>query len=527
MSDYDPSEIATADTWKQLQDAGLTDKQSLDNLYLHSRDQQNQETADTISKAVENDPNVADIANRVGSNIGMSVPQGGESSAAALPPQGAPQSGPLPDTTPAATPTPASDPAPQSFHGTSGSWNGKAFPAKAADIDSVDKPDGPNADTMALSGISNEIDGAILKAKQDAATATQLAAINNRGAQEIDQLDAQRQAQQAAHRAQIDGQLDKIQKATDDFSNTQIDPNHFWATRDTSQKVSALVGIILSNAGHGTGATDALNQAVKDDIDVQKANANLKLQGLSAQNSVFEKMREITGDDNDAAKLTQASALQRIAMQLKGASSMGDANNSGQLLQTIGQLQEKAKTLKIEVGSNADAQLQQKLFGGGTKDPNYGLAGPEDNPKADRGLQTPWGPVGRAPDKTELLKEMSGVDTVNSGFNELISAVQKYGAWNEVPSTEKAKLETIAAATAPAARNVMLRTGKITDQELDTMNTIIGNPAKAFTIPALALTRLQTAQSIYQQGANEILRGYNLKPHFQATPTTIAPGSSQ
>lgn len=131
-----------------------------------------------------------------------------------------------------------------------------------------------------------------------------------------------------------------------------IDKDHFWATRSTDQKILAGIGLFLGAFG---GVRDGSNPAVKvienainQDIETQKANIELKGRAATAQNNVYQSMREKFGDDRAAEAATRLAALNRVDMQLKTtAAKYGGQEIAGKLMQAQGQIEVAKKNAQM------------------------------------------------------------------------------------------------------------------------------------------------------------------------------------
>lgn len=131
-------------------------------------------------------------------------------------------------------------------------------------------------------------------------------------------LDYQEQLRQnAARRAQIDADAktaqDKINAKIADLEATGVDPNHYFQSQSTGQRILGALAIGLGGfASHGLGpnghestntALEIMNNAISRDIDAQKTNLqkslsvlgqrmNLNAQGFDQQKALLEAERE-------------------------------------------------------------------------------------------------------------------------------------------------------------------------------------------------------------------------------------------
>jgi hypothetical protein len=83
------------------------------------------------------------------------------------------------------------------------------------------------------------------------------------------------------------------------ISKTQIDPNHWFNSKDTGGKLAAIGGLMLGGIGQGlqmwggnkqahNAAIDAMDQAIKNDIDSQDKNLKNRWDAYKAKNGVAD-----------------------------------------------------------------------------------------------------------------------------------------------------------------------------------------------------------------------------------------------
>jgi len=116
---------------------------------------------------------------------------------------------------------------------------------------------------------------------------------------------------------------------SDDIRNTRIDPNRYYATRSTGQKVSTAIGLALSglaDAGAvfaGRGRTDnfdralgIINQAVDRDIALQKFQFDQKRGQASDKLTLYGIMNQQFGDERAAEQATKLFMMEDVRNQL-------------------------------------------------------------------------------------------------------------------------------------------------------------------------------------------------------------------
>lgn len=197
------------------------------------------------------------------------------------------------------------------------------------------------------------------KAKNVAALAQEQADIQAKQAAELAALQKGWQQRFEANQA-------RVEKAQQDIASGKIDPNHFWETRTTGQRVAGILGLVLGGfysgyTGRENPAEKLLNQAIDRDIDAQKANLGKKQTELNFYMQQGHTIQEAT-------QLAKADALQRTAAQLQlaatqhaGPEAMAAAQEASAKLSQQGLLL-KQKAFEDGLGNQVrQVQLRQAL----------------------------------------------------------------------------------------------------------------------------------------------------------------------
>jgi len=177
------------------------------------------------------------------------------------------------------------------------------------------------------------------------------------------QQDAARQQAMLAQRTQdlITQRAAGAQKLADDVLNQKMDPNHFWETRTTGQKVSAAIGLILGGIGagltHGPNyAMQVIDKSIDRDIEAQKFNLQ------QGKNKLAFYMQQ-TGDLVSASQLAKADALTVSASQMQSAlSNMGASAAAPDAEKAIGALNMQASQLRQQA-TMGQMQIEQTRLG--------------------------------------------------------------------------------------------------------------------------------------------------------------------
>ncbi len=127
----------------------------------------------------------------------------------------------------------------------------------------------------------------------------------------------------AAHEAETKALNDKIESARDDLSKDKIDPDHIYGEHKTLGKILSGIGLAMGAYGASMGHHENFSQtyiqnAIKDDIDAQKANHATKAEGVKGMINLYDRHRQEGLDHQGAEQATHADLLHTAIM-------MGDA----------------------------------------------------------------------------------------------------------------------------------------------------------------------------------------------------------
>lgn len=190
--------------------------------------------------------------------------------------------------------------------------------------------------------------------------------------QGLQKMQADMEGQMAAHTA-------RVEKLQTDILNGKIDPNRFWNTRTTGQKITAALGMILGGAGAGvTGqpnyAIQAIDKAIDRDLESQKLEMGKKetLLGYYMQQGhqlmAAHQLAKADYMDITSAQLMKAASqgggqkAAAVAQQLAGAAKMGaDQMRRQATLQGL-QIQQTKMSTDFQ---RAQLGAMQGLFRGG------------------------------------------------------------------------------------------------------------------------------------------------------------------
>lgn len=149
----------------------------------------------------------------------------------------------------------------------------------------------------------------------------------------------------------------KLDKLADDISKKEIDPQHYWSTRDSHAKMRAGIGILLSgmSGAQNNMAMDVINKNIDRDIDAQKAN-------LGKKQTLLSDNLKILGEKTAAESATRAQYEAVFQGQLaQTAAKMGSPMIQARAAQLIQESRAKQMALMQPV---AQQEMARKMLSG-------------------------------------------------------------------------------------------------------------------------------------------------------------------
>lgn len=160
------------------------------------------------------------------------------------------------------------------------------------------------------------------------ATAQLLEEDKAKGAIEQNKIKLQEVERLQARKEKMDEAINRARRA---YENTieaindpsmRVDPDHFWASRNTGQKIAAAVGVLLGGLGKGPNeAIGIIDRAIAKDLQVQQQNIGHRRAGLDTkargQLQIMDHLRQQGMDDYAQIKLSSAIAYDNVSRQLK------------------------------------------------------------------------------------------------------------------------------------------------------------------------------------------------------------------
>lgn len=139
-----------------------------------------------------------------------------------------------------------------------------------------------------------------------------------------DQILKEQQEKEIQRQEQIKQQEQKAQQALDEFSKAKIDPNRFWDSKSTGEKIVAGIAIALGALGQGlskgtiqsNGALDIINGAINRDIEAQKMAILGKKETADGAKGILAQMRERFDDERVAESMARVISLDQAKLKL-------------------------------------------------------------------------------------------------------------------------------------------------------------------------------------------------------------------
>lgn len=124
------------------------------------------------------------------------------------------------------------------------------------------------------------------------------------------QSEAERTAELAERQKDFDSTVSQL-------SQMRMDPDRFWASRSTAQKVSGLIGIALGGflqgaRGGSNPGLDIINQAIDRDIDAQKFAYAATHDTANAKQTAFSMAMQKYQNEDAAKAMARAAALDAV-----------------------------------------------------------------------------------------------------------------------------------------------------------------------------------------------------------------------
>lgn len=225
--------------------------------------------------------------------------------------------------------------------------------------------------------------------KQQAAIQQQLeerkARVLAQAVQQQQQLEAQAQAREKERQLWVNSAMARHEQEADALAREKIDPNNWFASKDTGGKIFAVIGMALGGFSDVINATPhagpsgmgAVGQAmlgrskdfatwmdrmIDQDIQVQKMNHDNAVQAFGVKRGLFSDRMNVFQNERMAEASAKASAWQLVGQQVQSLSQSSNSEAAkvyGEKLALTADT--NAENYKLQVGAQAEQAWLQHL----------------------------------------------------------------------------------------------------------------------------------------------------------------------
>lgn len=312
------------------------------------------------------------------------------------------------------------------------------------------------------------------KAKE---TAAGLELASRREKELLDQAEARRLEREAALRSEET----KLQKALEDHAAMKVTSPDIWANKTTGEKIGLAIGLFLGAFGSGGNkAVAAIDEQIRQDMAVQKANIEKAGDRIGALRGVVADMRQRFRDDSLADAAARAAYYDNAINQTKAKAARYDSDiirsKSDEMIASLEQRKEAAlNEFKMKV--------MEKQGIGGVNDPYAGFT--DDQRKR---LVLGYGLAATEDDAKEAKKAVIRNKNAGSRLNRLIEIGETSGA--SLSRELRAEADDIRKELVGMSREAVVGPGAMTDREYDLLLSLVGDPA-SFTLGNVQLNKLK------------------------------------
>lgn len=172
---------------------------------------------------------------------------------------------------------------------------------------------------------------------------------------ELDAQDTQMDEHRKQRLVKSQSALDNLNRMSEQLGEYKEDPNHYWNSKSTGEKILAGIGMILGGAGGGLARTgknpamDVINQGIEKDIEAQRATYGAKKNSFLAKNSMYGQMVNHFKDEESAENATKVMMFDQVQRQIKQIS-MNSASEAIKLKaqQALNEIEAKKKQAQYD-----------------------------------------------------------------------------------------------------------------------------------------------------------------------------------
>lgn len=347
------------------------------------------------------------------------------------------------------------------------------------------------------------------------AKASEQSAYLDRTAADNEKRVRDQEAKEAVRQQKIEARAQDLEAATAELATQKIDPNHYWADKSTGDKVMAGIGMFLGaiGAGHTDGvnlAAKNIQQAVDKDVEIQKANYDIKKDAVSAKAGLYTKMVERFKDTRAAEDATRIAYLDNAKLQVEAiAARHGGAETKAKAAMLVSQIEQKKDILK----ASFIGQFQKMT-------PVDETTNPETLDKDKRERFVPGYGLALSKDDAEKMKSSVG-NTIKakSALSSLLLISNTPGA--ALNPTMRARAESEATMLQGLLRTEVLGPGTVNDSERKMLDGLIADPTKILSLDSNNKVKLQTLMQRLDKNLAGTAAGFGLKSREQKLGFTV------
>lgn len=332
-----------------------------------------------------------------------------------------------------------------------------------------------------------------------------------------EKLEADRVQREAARQAQYEKEVGEYDTLSKQLLNAKVDPDRYWNSRSTGQKVLASISLFLGGLGGGVSGKggnvglDIINKAIDADIDSQKSDLDRLQKVGGMKQTVLSMMRDKFTDERQAESATKAFHLDQTVMKLKEVA----ARNKGPEVQAqvdglIGQLE--AQKMGLLAGFEQASKAKQVMLGGGQQLPPG--VDVETLPADQRERYvTGMGLATTKEGAKEMMKLKASTDGSTQMLGELIKLTHKTG--KSINPETKQYAESLSAMLKGQVREGVLGPGTVNESERKVLDNLIKDPTAIFSMDGVSRMALQTVMDRLQANLMNNAKAHGLRPVSQ------------
>lgn len=316
------------------------------------------------------------------------------------------------------------------------------------------------------------------------------------------------------------GNLLKDAEKFGDAANQDVNPNRYWGSLSTGNKISASIGLILGGIGAGmvkgeNQALKVIDSAINNDIESQKVNAS---KNMNMYRQAMDKYKDERVAHNEV-KLAQLAIVDSKLKQAELNAKSKDAKFAAQ--QARGELQMKYAPL---IDEQAKKKTQLEIMRMANANPEaITSAMVQYLPKEQQDRFVPGAGFALTAEGAKKIREeyKPDHDDAIAALDRLVQLREKYGS--EIYNREAvAEADTLKGILKGKLRTFLVGPGAVTENEQKTLDNIIQDPTSLTSGDKSVYKRLETLRgAISASYANKArLNGLEMNAQAQQKPQT-------